>query len=117
LHANLIPLGYPRFCFEKCTREEWQLAGGITNLADHIVMLPIYVSLGYSKERFLGPPRSLNEREQRVDADLKRMGERLRTPPGYLDCVARYLAQNEIRFTPIYLADHILAQRFCGSTR
>jgi hypothetical protein len=70
-------------------------------------MQPIYFSLGYSNERFLGASRSLNERERRVDTDLKRMGEWLRTPQGYLDCVSQYLEQHGIRFTPLHLADAI----------
>jgi hypothetical protein len=116
LHANLIPLGYPRFWIDKHASEKWRLAKGITNLADHVAMLPIYVSLGYSAERFLGPSRPLNERERRVDADLKEMGESLKTPQGYLDCVSQYLARNEIRFTPLYLANVITAQRFGASS-
>jgi hypothetical protein len=115
LHANLIPLGYPRFWIEEDGSEKWRLAKGITNLADHVVMLPIYVSLGYSGARFLGPSRSLSERERRVDADLKEMGESLKTPQGYLDCVSQYLGRNEIRFTPLYLANVIMAQRFGAS--
>jgi len=111
LHANLIPLGYPRFWIEEHESEKWRLTKGITNLADHVVMLPIFASLGYSAERFLGLSRSLNERERRVDADLKEMREQLRTPQGYLDCVSQYLKRNEIRFTPLHLADAIMAQR------
>jgi hypothetical protein len=98
LHANLIPLGYPRFWIEEHAAEKWRLAKGITNLADHVVMRPIYASLGYSNERFLGPTRSLNERARRVDADLKDREERLRTPQGYLNCVSQYLAQKRYTF-------------------
>src|SRR5216684_3416256 len=58
LHANLIPLGYPRF-WVKENQSKWRLAKGIINLADHIVMQPIYLSLGYSAEKFLGPSRPL----------------------------------------------------------
>jgi hypothetical protein len=115
LHANLIPLGYPRFWIEEHASEKWRLAEGITNLADHVVMLPVYASLGYSSERFLGPSRSLSERERRVDADLKEMGERLRTPQGYSECVSQYLKRNAIRLTPLYLAGVITAQRFGAS--
>jgi hypothetical protein len=111
LHANLIPLGYPRFWFEECTPENWRLAKGITNLADHVAMFPIYSCLGYSTKRFLGPSRSLNELERRVDADLREMGERLRTPQGYLDSISQYLERNKFRFTPLYLTNAIIAQR------
>jgi hypothetical protein len=111
LHTNLIPLGYPRFWIEDCTQEKWRLAKGITNLADHVVMLPIFFSLGYSNKRFLGPGRSLNEQERRVDSDLKTMGQRLRTPQGYLDCVSQYLERHEIPFAPVYLANAIISQR------
>ena len=47
LHANLIPLGYPRFWVEEPASEKWRLAEGTINLADHIVKQPIYLSLGY----------------------------------------------------------------------
>src|SRR6266498_326706 len=43
LHANLVPLGYPRFWLDECASTEWRLAEGIINLADHIVMRPIYL--------------------------------------------------------------------------
>jgi len=107
LHANLIPLGYPRFWLH----EKSGLAAGIINHAGHIVMRPIYLSLGYSADRFLGRTRRLNARERQVDADVKQIGEELRTPQGYLDRVSQYLQENEILFTPLYLADAVVAQR------
>jgi hypothetical protein len=113
LHANLIPLGYPRFWIDEERRsDEWILAGGITNLADHVVMRPIFLSLGYAGDRFLGSRRSLNDQEQRVDSDLREMGEQLRTPQGYSDCVSRYLECNNIRFAPLHLTTQIIAERF-----
>jgi hypothetical protein len=112
LHANMIPLGYPRFWIDECERDQWRLAKGITNLADHVVMLPIYCSLGYSTERFLGPSKLSNQRERRVDTDIKNMAERLRSPQGYLDCVSQYLERNKIPFAPLYLANAIVDQRF-----
>ena len=107
LHANLIPLGYPRFWL----KEKSGLAAGIINQADHVVMRPTYLSLGYSTDSFLGRSRPLNARERQVDADVKQMGEELRTPQGYLDRVSQYLQGNEIPFTPLYLADAVVAQR------
>ena len=88
LHANLIPLGYPRFWIKACELERSRLAKGITNLADHIVMLPIYCSFGYSADVFLAPCKPLNEQERRVDAKLKETGEELRTPQGYFDRIS-----------------------------
>src|SRR6267378_2707892 len=111
LHANLIPLGYPRFWIdEQRGSDEWILAGGITNLADHIVMRPVFLSFGYTDDRFVGSSRSLNHREQRVDADLRKMVERLRTPQGYLDCVSQYLKRSNIKFKPLHLTIPIIAQ-------
>ena len=107
LHANLIPLGYPRFWL----KEKSGLAAGIMNQADHIVIRPIYLSLGYSADRFLGRSRRLNARERQVDADVKQMGDHLRTPQGYLDRVSKYLQENEIPFTPLYLSDAVVVQR------
>ncbi len=112
LHANMIPLGYPRFWIDECEPDQRRLAKGVTNLADHIVMQPIYCSFGYSAERFLGPSRLLSDRERRVDADLKNMGEQLKSPQGYSHCVSQYLERNKISFAPLYLANAILDQRF-----
>jgi hypothetical protein len=86
-------------------------AGKRNYLADHVAMFPIYSYLGYSTEHFLGPSRSLNELERRVDTDLRQMGERLKSPQAYLDSVSQYLERNEIRFKPLNLTSAIIAQR------
>jgi hypothetical protein len=111
LHANLIPLGYPRFWVNERPSEKSQLAGGIINLADHIVIEPIYLSFGYSRERFLAPSRSLSDQEKRVAADLQEIAGNLVTPTSYLTHVSAYLRSYDIKFEPLWLADTIVTQR------
>lgn len=108
LHANLIPLGYPRFWL----KEKSRLAAGIINLADHIVMRPIFIALGYCAGRFLGATRSLTEQEKRVAADLQKMAADLATPESYLTHVSAYLKGQGIKFEPLHLAETVLSQRF-----
>lgn len=99
LHANLIPLGYPRFWInEEHGSDKWVLASGIINLADHIIMRPIYLSFGYSVDRFLGLSRPLNEQETRFAADLEGIGSALSTPVGYSAHVEAYLQCHDISF-------------------
>jgi hypothetical protein len=107
LHANLIPLGYPRFWIDKNEVDKWKLAGGIINLADHVVMRPIYLSFGYSEDRFTGPTRPLTEREKRVAKDVEEMGAELLTPGGYLTHVAAYLECNGIKSQTMDIASSI----------
>ncbi len=115
LHANLIPLGYPRFWIdEDRSSEKWTLASGIINLADHIAMFPPYLSLGYSSDRFLGPSRPLNERETRIDGDLQALGERLKNPEDYSSCISEYLERNGIRFKQLQLTNAVTARRLAG---
>jgi hypothetical protein len=111
LHANLIPLGYPRFWIKPCEPEKWSLAEGIINLADHIVMQPLYLGFGYPVDRFLGPSRPLSEREKRVAKDLQQIESDLRTASGYLNHVSAYLDSHEIECDPLYLAAAIVSQR------
>lgn len=111
LHANLIPLGYPRFWFKECTSEKWRLAGGIINLADHLVMQPIYLSFGYSIERFGGPSRPLSGREKRVADDLEGIEASLLTPHGYLTHISAYLRSHDLQFEPLFLAGKVVRQR------
>ena len=111
LHANLIPLGYPRFWVNERSPEKSQLAGGIINRADHIVIEPIYLSLGYSRERFLAPSRPLSDREKRVSADLQEIAANLVTPTGYLTHVTAYLRSYDIKFETLYLAGTVVTQR------
>jgi len=117
LHANLIPLGYPRFWIhDHGESEKFTLAGGIINLADHIPMLRAYLSLGYFAGRFLGPSRPLNKREARVDRDLQQIADKLTTPDGYLTQISAYLSSYNIRYEPIYLAEIVVKQRSESAT-
>jgi hypothetical protein len=112
LHANLIPLGYPTFWIdEEQGSEKWQLAGGITNNAEHVVMLPIYLSLGCPKHRFLGASRPPTDQERRVIADLVEMSPNLSTPDGYLTHVSAYLQRQNVTFRALHLADAIVKKK------
>lgn len=112
LHANLIPLGYLHFWVEERASKKWQLAEGIINLAEHIVMQPIYLSFGYSAEKFLGPSRPLGKLERRVAGDLQQIAATLATPDGYLTHLSAYLRSHNINCKPLPdLAAAVVAQR------
>lgn len=112
LHANLIPLGYPRFWIdEERGSDKWILAGGITNIADHEAMRPIYLSFGYSADRFLGPSRPLNDLEERVRANFERKASDLLTPVRYSAQVSACLKKHGIKFRAINLASLILKKK------
>jgi len=112
LHANLIPLGYPRFWIdEEEASGKWVLAAGVINLADHVVIRPIYSSLGYSVDEFLSPSRPLNEREKRVDAELQLVKDVLATPAGYSAQLAAYLKHHDIKFHVLDLVSSIVRNK------
>lgn len=109
LHINLILLGYSRFrIWEEPGSSKWNLAGGITNGADHLVMFPIYLLFGYREDRFLGPNRPPTPLERRVSADLAAMKTQLSTPEGYSAEVFQYLRSHSINCGPVSIADLIL---------
>jgi hypothetical protein len=111
LHINLILLGYPRFrIWEEPGSSKWNLAAGITNDADHLVMFPIYLSFGYREDRFLGPSRTPTQLEKRVSANLAEMGTQLSTPEGYGVEVFRYLRSHAINCEPVSIAGLILQE-------
>lgn len=111
LHANLIPLGYPKFWIPPTRSDKSRLAGGIINIADHVVMRPTYLSFGYSEDRFLGPTRPLTDREKRVKGDVERMAAELFTPAGYLTQVSAYLQSQHINFEAVHPADAIVEKK------
>jgi hypothetical protein len=104
LHANLIPLGYPTFRIWARSDRKWRLAGGIINLADHVSMLPIFLSFGYSADRFLGPGKPETCEERRINAKIEALAPHLKTPQGYLAKVATCLRDEKISVKPVYLA-------------
>jgi hypothetical protein len=108
LHVNLIPLGYPRFWIDEADGSDRRvLAGGIINKADHVLIEPIYLSLGYSAGRFLGPSRPPTDLEKEVAADIEMMTD-LATPARYLSKISAYLKSRDIRFRPLNLPDTIV---------
>jgi hypothetical protein len=108
LHLNLIPMGYPRFWIdEERGSDKCVLAGGMINLADHEVMQPTYLSLGYSEDRFLGKSRTLTKREGTLKADFSRMPDELRSPLGYLTRMSACLESQAIKFRPLHIANAI----------
>jgi len=104
LHTNLIPLGYPTFRIWARSDRKWRLAGGIINLADHVSMLPIFLSFGYSADRFLGPGKPETSEERRINAKIDALAPHLKTPQGYLAKVATCLRDEKISVKPVYLA-------------
>lgn len=98
LHADLYRRGYPKFFLPTQDEYLWQNGADILNLADHVVMLPAFVSLGYAEERFVGPSKPMNEEGQQVEADLVAMEDRLSTHEGYTACLSEYLRKRGIKF-------------------
>lgn len=106
LHLNLIPLGFPCFRIWADDDEEWDLAGGIINNAEHVPMLRTFLSLGYSEADFLGPSmRPYSAREQRVFDDLEKLQEVLLTPREYGFAVGSYLTSRSIKHEIVWIAD------------
>jgi len=105
LHLNLILLGYPKFYIHAKDDEQWDLAGGILNKADHPVMLPTFKSFGYSEQLFLGPSRRpLTVREQRVNEDLEQLKSELVSPEGYCRGISAYLSNHSIKHDVVWIA-------------
>jgi len=98
LHADLYRRGYPKFFLAAQDEYLWQEGADILNLAEHVVMLPTFVSLGYAAERFVGPSKPMNEEGQQVEADLRAMEDRLSTQEGYSDCLSECLRKRGIKF-------------------
>ena len=74
LHLNLILLGFPWFEFSPCDHDTLKLAKGIKNNAEHVPMLPIFLSLGYREAEFLRPWQiEYTTREQQVFEDLEKL--------------------------------------------
>jgi hypothetical protein len=101
LHADLFRCGYPKFYLRTQREGKWQEGADILNLADHVVMLPTFLSLGYADERFVGPSEPMSEEGQRVQADLRALKDRLSTPEGYTECLCEYLRNRGIEFSVI----------------
>lgn len=115
LHARLIAIGYPTFWIEEEQgSQKWNLAGGIINNAEHVVMKPVFVSLGYDVARFLGPSKPLRDEHARIVTRLERAAASLASPEGYLRVVSAELRQHDVSFSPLHLAQHIAPAVNCS---
>jgi hypothetical protein len=107
LHLNIILLGYPRFRIHAKNRQQWNLAAGIVNNADHPIMLPRFTSFGYSEHQFVGASRPPTPLEQRVHEDLKQLEGKLRSPEGYSRAISSYLRNHSIEHDVVWIAKMI----------
>src|ERR1700674_2724098 len=83
------------------------LARGIINNAEHVVMRPIYLSLGFDPDRFLGPSKALRPEHKRIVETLEAAGPILSSPPDFLRVVSAELCAHNIAFTPLEILRHI----------
>ncbi|MEO7723213.1 MAG: hypothetical protein ABIU29_00765 [Chthoniobacterales bacterium] len=102
LHAELYRRGYPKWYLHAQEEDLWQEGADILNLAEHIIMLPSFLSIGYREERFVGPSKAMSEEGRQVEADLAAMGELLFTPKSFVECISEYLRGRGIEFVVPY---------------
>jgi hypothetical protein len=105
LHLELIRLRYPRFRVWANDDQQWKLAGGIFNYADHLIMLPMFISLGYGRDKFLGRSATPTALENRVHSELDKMEKDLRTSKGYAMAVSKCLESHSIRHEVVWIAE------------
>lgn len=98
LHSNMIPLGYPVFWLDEQECTEWNLGRDILNSAEHQVMLPMFLQLGYSEDRFLGPSDQLCAKGERIMTDLEAMKKTLSSPTGFMRQMSGYLTGHGIQW-------------------
>ena len=55
LHINLIQLGFPRLCSNTVDGDAYGVAKVIINIADHRLILPKFLQMGFAEESFLTP--------------------------------------------------------------
>ena len=104
LHLEVARRGFPRFIFRPPTDpKRLPLAAGIQNIADHVVMLPIFQALGYREDLFLGPALTPTEEEALVLRHFSAMNP-ICTPRVYGDVVAPFLLKHDIHFDSVSLA-------------
>jgi hypothetical protein len=97
LHLELLRLGYPRFWFEKGNG----IAKAIQNGADHVVMLPKFLALGYSADRFL-TPRDLTDLDRKYLVEIDALAD-LHNPEGYALSVSAYLTKGGYPHRLVYV--------------
>lgn len=97
LHLDLVRQGYPRFWIENPDG----VSKGITNNADHVVMRPRFIALGYSADRFV-TLSELTELDRKYLREIDALSN-LHTPEGYTASVSAYLSRYGYRFRPTYV--------------
>lgn len=104
LHLNLVRLGYPRFWIREASdSDKGRLAGGITNLADHPVMLSQFKSMGYDERLFLGDS-NLSEFGKQIGREIQELEPQLLNGiPDYTQAVSGCLASHSIRFDLVWV--------------
>jgi hypothetical protein len=108
LHARLIAGGYPIFWIdEQIESEKWNLAAGIINGAEHVVMRPLYLAFGLHSGRFLGPSKPLRIDHERIVQRLEAAESGMSMPEGFLRIVSTELQAHDIAFTPLDVSAHI----------
>jgi hypothetical protein len=108
LHARLIADGYPVFWIdEEQESEKWNLARGIINNSEHVVMRPLYLSFGFDLDRFLGPSRPLRPEHKRIAEWLEAAEPILSSSRGFLRVVSAELCAQNISFTPLEILRHV----------
>ena len=101
LHLELLRIGYPKFWFDRGDSAKRGLARGIQNSADHEVMLPIFIGLGYAGDRFLTPRVSTAD-DSRILGEIKTLAD-LQDPKGYASSVSTYLHRQGFNFRLVYV--------------
>jgi len=104
LHLNLIPLGFPFFRVWADDDATWNLAGDIINNCQHVPMLPIFVSLGYSESEFLGPSRGHSEFELRVFEDINKLKPSLFIPEEHGRAVSACLKGRSVKHEVVWIS-------------
>ena len=99
LHLELVRLGYPRFYLDRTDRVG--LAQGITNCSDHVVMRPLFATLGYSLNRF-ETRRELTDEDKHYLQEIEALPN-MHSPDGYTASVAACLKKHRFGFRLVYV--------------
>jgi hypothetical protein len=103
LHLDLILEGYPRFLIlAPRDTDDCDLGLGITNNADHVLMRPKFLAMGYRNEAFTGDTRPLSESETVVLNVISKLSP-VCTPEEFLRFVSNYLRSSLIRFESFFV--------------
>lgn len=110
LHLNLILLGFPWFEISPCDDDTMKLAKGIRNNAEHVPMIPIFLSLGYPESEFLRPSQGkYTTRELEVFEDLAKLKPLLLNKRTYGSALSSYLDSRSIKYEVVPLAELMVA--------